>query len=119
MSVNVKPIRPNKAYGDAKAIADLSRGMKPMAGTDALKPARGEGRPRASTPAASAQPVPQLPPEHIDLIRNEAIARKYAMQAAEILDDPSEGETSKAFARAIINRHQQASLELKDSTPNF
>lgn len=122
MSTNIRPLRPNRAYGDSKAIEGLSRGMKQVAGTDAVKPARGEGRPQGTTGAArqaTAAPTPAIDPAHAELIRKEAVRRKYAIIAQEMLDDPTTGDVTKAFSTALVNGFSKAANDLKLGTPDY
>ena len=123
-------IRPNKQYGDAKAIEDLKRqgsGMK-QAASDTVPTMRTPvGRPAgrtAQSPAPNGQivqgdPGPPIPEEHIAIMDRAARRAAFAAEASQYADDPLYGAFLGEYAARMKVDAEQSLREVKTELPDF
>lgn len=119
-------IRPNKAYGDQKALDSLKRqasGMK-QGNADVLPTERrGPGRPAGT---GAVQPTPQaqpeaagIPPEHIALMEDFARATAVAQTAAAAAQDPTAGPWLRMYAQYAEDELRSKGEKVRAGTPFF
>ena len=123
-------LRPNKQYGDQKAIDDLKRqgsGMK-QAASDTVPTLRNPvGRPpgaTAQTPAPNGQiaqgnPSPPLPEEHLAIMDRAARRAAIASEAAQYADNPLYGPFLQEYAARMKASAEDSLREVKTALPDF
>jgi len=124
-------IRPNKNYGDTKAIDALIRqasGMKQGAGDNVPTPRIPVGRPPGSTATPQVAPIlqsggtepqPDLPPEHVEIMRNAGRAMRVAQIGQQFASDPLYGPWLQEYARRAAADAEERARDVRNLTPNF